>query len=163
MTSFKVLSCLLTVALAAVCHADIKCTSVCPDYLWPLDETIIQSISYNFERPGPQDGVCRPGTQKYIFVGSNFGSKENRCVCVTTPPSKYRGCGDGVPTCPSMPQAFANELNGEFYQRVGRELSGGPADGCCPDGGLLWISEPQYTGAENNLCFCVARANPELQ
>lgn len=163
MKSFKLLSCLLAVVLAAVCNAEIKCSPVCPDYLWPLGNTIVQNIINHFNRPTPQDGTCRPGTQKYIFYGGDFGYDENRCVCFSTPPSQYEQCGIEVPQCPAMPDAFQNEPVRNFFARVGQELSGGPADGCCPVGSVTWIAEPQYTGANNNLCFCVSQSNLGLQ
>lgn len=159
MTSFKVLGCFLILALAAICHADTKCTSVCPDYLWPLGNTIVQNIINHLNRPTPQDGTCRAGTQKYVLYGGDFGYKENRCVCVTTPPSIYKQCRNGVPTCPLMPASLENESVGSFLVRMGQELNGGPADGCCPGGGVTWIAEPKYTGATDNICFCVSQSN----
>lgn len=169
MASLKVLSCLFVVSLAAVCHAHklacapVSTVSTCPDYLWPLENTIVTNIFNHFDRPTPQDGVCRAGTQKYIFYGKDFGYPENRCVCVTTPPSKFNRCGNGVPACPAMPDAFATEAVGDFFGRVGRELEGGPADGCCRGGDVTWIAEPKYTGARSNLCFCVSQSNLGLQ
>lgn len=159
MPSFK-LSFLLLAALSSVCYAKKQCEPVkaCPNYLWPLQNTIVQNIINHFNRPTPQDGTCPSGQQKYIFYGGDFGYKENRCVCLTTPPSQYKQCGSGIPQCPAMPDAFKDELVGRFFARVGSTLRGGPADGCCPAGDATWIAEPQYTGARSNLCFCVSQS-----
>jgi hypothetical protein len=162
MKSFA-LSLFVVVALAVACHADKKCNVVCPDYDWPLDKPIVDNILGYFQRDTPEDGVCTGGRAKYIFYGRDFGFDYNRCVCLTTPVSQYKSCGEGIPQCPQMLTAYVDETTGDFFKRIGKDLSDGPSDGCCPPGSVTWISEPQYTGVDRNLCFCVSQSNLDLE
>lgn len=143
------------VTLASTCHARKKCDSVCPDHKWPLDETVVQTILVHFQCDGPEDGVCLDGKQKYLLYGSDFGYEENRCICVPNPNSQYSECGNEIPKCAPMPTVYADELARNFFLRVGRDLINEPSDGCCPCGSIKWIAEPEITGADRNLCFCI--------
>ena len=145
--------------LVAICHARKKCHPVCPDFFWPLENTMADNIVNYFQRDTPEDGLCTGGKPKYIFYGPDFGHEQNRCVCLTSPISQYKECGTEIPQCPSMPIAYKDEIIENYLERVGQELEGGPADGCCPFNSVTVIAEAKYTNSRSNLCYCMSQSN----
>lgn len=142
----KTFSVILFIAFAITSKAFAGDCKECPDYQWYLNRTIFENIQSNFARNTPQDGFCSENKQKFIFYGPDYGYTENRCVCVTTPPSKYKKCNPQIPKCPMIPATTATETAYQFSLRVGVELADAPSDGCCPPNSVTWISQPFYTG-----------------
>lgn len=119
------------------------------------------NIAIHFQRDTPEDGLCPGGKSKYILYGRDFGHEQNRCVCLT-PVSQHKECGNGIPQCPSMPTAYKDELVGNYLERVGQELEGGLADGCCPFNSVTMIVESQYANTRSNLCYCMSQSYLKL-
>lgn len=159
MASFSLI---LAVIVAVIGVCDSKRT-ICPEYVWPLENTVVQNILNVFKFNTPADGVCPKGQEKYILYGGDFGYSTNRCVCLNLPESKYKKCGKKTPQCPAMPAAYENEIVGDFFLRMGSELKGGLEDGCCPAGSVRWIAESKYVGIDQNICFCVPQNDLVLQ
>lgn len=131
---------------------------MCTDFVEDMNQTVVGNIIRPFLIPGaPQDGECADARSKYILKGSDFGYKENRCICLASPVSKYKKCKADTPRCALQPAAVKNENQRDYFKRMATELANAPCDGCCENDGIVYIAEAKKTGLDSNRCFCISQ------
>lgn len=145
-------------ALAASDARHSKCIPVCPDCVFGPQDTYVQFAMRYLNGHGPADAPCLSGT-KWIHYGRDYGLPNNACCCLHGPISEPIDCGpdNSSPMCPHALALGMDEPIGHFYQRIGRNVRGAPANGCCPEGTFKWIFDKESTGAEADICSCITQ------